>query len=74
MNEALPENTEVMHLTTPSNAISNFTSPGILGSTPFVRHDFLEWDESVVDEALIALLTTKSVDYSGELSEAKSQS
>ena len=63
-----------MHLTTPSNALSNFSWQGLLGRTSFVRYDFMEWDESAADEAHLALLTTKGGTPSGDLSEAKSQS
>ena len=74
MREPPAKTSKVMHLTTPSNAISNFSLPGVLGKTPFVRHDFLEWDESAVDEALVALLMSKTGAGSGELTETKSQS
>ena len=74
MRDALPENSGVMHLTTPSNALSNFSLPGLLGRTSFVRYDFLEWDESAADEAHLALLTPKVGASSGDLTEAKSQS
>ena len=74
MRESQAKTSNVMHLTTPSNAISNFSLPGVLGKTPFVRHDFLEWDESAVDEALVALLMSKSGAGSAELTESKPQS
>jgi len=74
VREPPAKTSNVMHLTTPSNAISNFSLPGVLGKTPFVRHDFLEWDESAVDEALVALLMSKTGAGSGELTETKSQS